>query len=298
MEKSMKRIISIISLVIAVLLLFTTCGIPRMFGWDYNTQYIRNSNSIRFSSNPKNVTDAEFEDKFPRLLFFYAVGYTTDVSSYNGQIASGTASTSAGGVTANSLAYAFNSDYSDSVPYIRPSGNVEQPVTSAYVLIDTPTTSSNRSTVKMFGFIDARTGERPDFPAGIENFYDRSNSWLNYKDYDYAVTYSAEPVPYEDGYAILLILYPEAPEEYQTEYLLLRENGLPFSNRIADYIGNNNGQACEYDENDPASSYESGGGTPAIFIFASCSFDFRGYTSLYTSYVNTVGNPILLDSLI
>ena len=297
----MKRIISIISLTIAVLIFFTACGIPRLFRWDYNTQYTRTNSSIRFDAHPEGDNEATFADNYPRLMFYYAIGFTNSISS-SSSLASASAATHGGGITGNSLAYNFNYLYDDRVPGNGGTiGYRDNYVASSTVRIDNPSTSNSLSSVRMFGFVDANTGERPRFPNGIENFCaTSSNPWLSYNDYDYAITFSAEPVPYEDGYAILLTLYPEseAPEEYQIEYLLLRNNRLPFHNRLSDYIGTDQGAECEYSEDDPASSYESGdSGSPAIFIFASCSYGFTRYNTRQTGYIDLVGNPILLTEL-
>ncbi len=316
-----KKVITFI-LLMAVLFLFHSCGIPRMFQWDVNDEYQRNNNVTRFNlSYLKHVSGSTEsvavtpKNNFPRLNFYYAIGATTGLTG--GSTSSGSSSPSGGGVIASKLASSFNSRFTSLVPSSRLPNNNE-PIVSSTVTIASAPSDNNTTSVGLYEFIDIETDQRPIFFNGIEHFLPPEQDlapgtgegeegspaidlaaydWLPLNGYDKAVTYSAEAIPYDDGYAIQVTLYPDGPEDVQEVYTLVRNNGETFKPVMSEYIYDENISSSSdrefKDPDDLAADFVA----PAIYIFVATSFSFDGYTTVVTIPLDIVGNPIELSSL-
>lgn len=266
----MKRIISITSLVIAVLLLFTACGIPKMFRWENNVNYSISGRILQYLADDKVPVNG-----FPRMKFYYAIGPTS-------------------GVTVDSrLASSLSSSYSNNVLPDRARTNHE-PLVSTTISIDG---ESSRIGLYEFTVIN---GDRPVFPS--VNSYTSEDSdaeailklprfmyadWLNISSqFNRAIRYTVTTIRYGDGYAVELTLNSDAPDEKDREtYILLRDDGETFKANIGEYISTSSYDR-EFEESDSPETFNA----PAIIVFVTCSFAFNSYTSRYTIPLTVVGS--------
>ena len=304
----MRKKILITFIFFSVALFFLqSCGIPKMFKWENNNEYYANNNSIKFNMSYMASGETQHlhaKDNFPQMFFFYAIGPTTGLTS---------------STTQDRMISAFNT-FSRSYPSITTNVNDHEPIVSSTVSLTGLPSDDNSTRIGLYEFIDASdTNSRPDFPKGIKSFlpprldeYVDENgnlsdsdesiinadySWLYLDNFDKAITYTASMIPYDDGYAVQLIIYPDGPEENQLTYFLLRNNGETFKTAMSEYINDGSSSSTntrEYkEENDNAISFMS----PAIYIFVSCTFAFEGYTTISTIPLHLVGNPIELSSI-
>ena len=277
MEKSMKRIISITSLVIAVLLLFTTCGIQRRFRWERNNEYTITNGAICFNlsyASDDEVHHLDPKNGFPRLYFFYAIAPQTGLVSGN---------------ASSSLISQYNSQFVNTTRNIIPNttinvGTDDPPISTVTVYpIDAVGSSTTSSRIGLYEFVDAeKPNLRPQFPDSLDSFPVDTQTR-----YDRTITYSISTVEYEEGFAIQLTLNPNT--SYQMVYTLLRTNGEPFMTDISYYIEEQGrSEKREFDYNDAASYFQM----PSIYIYASCSFAYNGYTSVSTIPLTIVDSQI------
>ena len=275
---SIKSVIRII-LIVAVLLLFTTCGIPRMFRWDRNNEYTISSSEIHFDlsyTSDGETHRLEAKNGFPQLHFFYAIAPQVDISSGNAY---------------ERLASSFNSRYSDSPVNTTSDISRHDPLITVTVYPNGAAGSTTTSSViGLYEFInvDADGAEsRPSFPNRIDDFPVDTQSG-----YDRYITYLADVIPYGNGYAIQLTLNQNSAEP--RVYTLIRNNGEPFMTNINYYIEEQgNSEIREFEYGDAASYFQMA----SIYVYATCTFAFNGYTSVYTIPLTRVGNEMLIENL-
>ena len=158
-----------------------------------------------------------------------------------------------------------------------------EPIASDSVTITT--SNDETTTIRLYEFVDAETGQRPVFPNSIDMYLDADESIGS--SYLKHATYSAEMVSSGSGENYIHLTINEGTEK-QMEYDLLRFNGDAFQNGITNYIGrNDNGEVREFsDEDDPASNFMD----PRVYLYVSCTYLFEGYTTVSTIELTEVTN--------
>lgn len=263
---------SLIFIAVLFLLSLSGCGMPRMFVWDRNEEYRISSSQLEFNLSYTYYDRDLGSDRTvqltplsgtPVMHFYYAISSASGLSGYN-------------------MASAFSSAYSSKYVPVR-SLTDSEPIASDSVTITT--SNDETTTVRLYEFVDAETGQRPVFPNSIDMYLDADESIGS--SYLKHATYSAEMVSSGSGENYIHLTINEGTEK-QMEYDLLRFNGDSFQNGITNYIGrNDNGEVREFsDEDDPASNFMD----PRVYLYVSCTYLFEGYTTVSTIELTEVTN--------
>ena len=235
-----------------------------MFQWEKNEEYEISSNMIQFNlsytyhdrdSNSDRTVNLTPITGVPDIHFYYAISDRSITGFSNNMLSS------------------FSSRYSSVFVPVR-SMNSDEEIASRSVTFSDNTTS----TIKLYEFVDVDTQQRPDFPSNINDCLDRDEGYGS--SYDKHVTYSISAIPNgNDGYYLQLIINEGTIKEKQ--FTLARFNGAPFRAGITNYFGREDGgRVREFsDENDAAKSAFV---QPAVFVFATATFAFQGYTTVRT----------------
>ena len=184
---------------------------------------------------------------------------------------------SAGGLSGFNMSSAFTSQYSSRYVPVRDINSIDPIVSDSVTLTsgaDDVTTS-----VGLYEFIDVATGQRPDFPHSIDDFLENTDSIIG-SSYLKHATYSIQSVSAGEAGEYYFQLTLNENTEKERVYTLARFNGAPFRNGMANYLGTeDNGDTREYsDEDDPAGDFIN----PRVYIYASATFLFEGYTTVST----------------
>ena len=261
-----RNIRSFIFIAVLFIISLSGCGMPRMFSWSKNEEYRISSSQLDFNLSYTYYDRDLGSDRTvqltpltgtPVMHFYYCVSSSTGLSGFN-------------------MSSAFTSSYSSRYVPVRDVTSSE-PIASDSVTL-TSRADEVTTSVGLYEFIDVATGRRPDFPSDIDDYLDSDETTGS--GYLKHLTYKVEPVQAESsgGYYFHLTINPDTEKE--REYLLARFNGAPFRNGISNYLGKeDNGDVREYsDEDDPAGDFI----LPTVYIYASATFLFEGYTTVST----------------
>lgn len=269
-----RNIRSLIFIAVLFFLSLSSCGMPRMFRWDRNEEYRISSSQLEFNLSYVYYDRDLGSDRTiqltplsgtPVMHFYYCVS-------------------SAGGLSGFNMSSAFTSQYSSRYVPVRDINSIDPIVSDSVTLTsgaDDVTTS-----VGLYEFIDVATGQRPDFPHSIDDFLENTDSIGS--SYLKHATYSIQPVSAGEAGEYYFQLTLNENTEKERVYTLARFNGAPFRNGMANYLGTeDNGDTREYsDEDDPAGDFIN----PRVYIYASATFLFEGYTTVSTIELAEVTN--------